>query len=66
MLDAKRGDEMTPIPEDLLKALKVFQAVDAEPILFELNEEWDESQVTAWTDACNTMKRYLEGADNGP
>jgi hypothetical protein len=56
---------MKQIPEDLLKALKVFQAVDAEPILFELNEEWDKSQVTAWADACNTMKRYLEGADNG-
>jgi hypothetical protein len=61
----RRRIEMKQIPEDLLKALKVFQAVDAEPILFELNEEWDKSQVTAWADACNTMKRYLEGADNG-
>ena len=56
---------MTKIPEDLLEALKVFQATDAEFIMFEMNEEWDETQIKAWGVSCNTMKRYVEEADNG-
>ena len=56
---------MTKIPEDLLEALKVFRANDVEPIMFEMHEEWDESQVRAWGKACNTLNRYLKGADNG-
>lgn len=55
---------MTKIPEDLLEALKVFQDADIEPIIFELNEEWDEARLKTWGEACNTMKRYLEGVDD--
>ena len=61
---------MTKIPEDLFEALKVFQAEDAEDIMVYIIRDtegkgWDGPRIAAWASACDTMKRYLEGVDDG-
>ena len=56
---------MTQIPGDLLEALKVFQAEDAENVMAYIirdteGKDWDGPRIAAWADACNTMKEYVE------
>jgi hypothetical protein len=54
------------IPGDLMEALKVFIAENADDIMAyhirdSEGEGWDGPRVDAWADTCNTLKRYVEG-----